>query len=162
RREKELSSSRQALDAAETEKAHQAEQAAGLEKTIADLRVMVTTQEAEHKRLESELAALERARNEASQAEAQLIASHTQQTKQLTKQIAEAARERDSRARELEAQQSLLAATRRELEALRAEGDRAAVKLNGLDRDAQALRTTAAEHAAANQRMQTELARRAP
>jgi chromosome segregation ATPase len=161
RREKELSSTRQALDAAEAEKAHQTKRTAELEKTIADLRVMVNTQEAEHKKLESEIAALERARNDAAHSEALLIASHAQRTKQLTRQVAEAAYERESRARELEAQQSLLAATRRELEALRAERDRAAVKMNGLDRDVQTLRAAAAEHAAANQRKQTDLARRA-
>jgi chromosome segregation ATPase len=160
RGEKELSLTRQALDAVEAEKAHQTERTAELEKTIADLRVMVTTQEAEHEKLESELAALERARNDAAQSEARLIASHAQQTKRLATQIAEAAYERESRARELEAQQSLLATTRRELEALRAERDRAAVKVNGLERDVQVLRAATAEHAAANQRKQADLARR--
>jgi chromosome segregation ATPase len=160
RGEKELSSTRQALDAVEAEKAHQTERTAELEKTIADLRVMVTTQEAEHKKLESELAALEHARNDAAQSQARLIASHAQQTKRLATQIAEAAYERESRARELEAQQSLLATTRRELEALRAERDRAAVKVNGLERDVQVLRAATAEHAAANQRKQADLARR--
>jgi chromosome segregation ATPase len=159
RREKELSSTRQALDAARADEARQTARAAELEKAIADLHAIVATQDAEHKKLEGEVAALEHARNDAARSQAALVASREQQTKQLAKHLAEAEHERERRAGELEAQQKLLAGTRRELEELRAARDRNAVKTSGLDREVQTLRAATTEQAAANQRLQADLAR---
>jgi hypothetical protein len=159
RREKEFSSTRQALDAAEAEKARQTARTAELEKTIADLRATVAAQDAEHRKLEGEIAALKRARDDAARAEASLVASREQQTKELGKHLAEAEHERDRGAGDLEEQQKLLVATRRELETLRAEHDHDAAKTSGLDREVQTLRAAATEQTAANQRLRADLAR---
>src|ERR1051326_4988042 len=65
RREKEVTTTRQELDSAKAEEARQAARAAELEKNVGALRDTLARGDAERKKLEGEVAASERAREEA-------------------------------------------------------------------------------------------------